>query len=426
VEWRSADGIDALPGAIQSMVDSAGQSGCGLEAQLESTYRFLVDPFPPEDVVLVPCADRVDRCAMPVGIDQTILSQRKAFLRPDSALAIVLLSDENDCSIRDSLQYYYAATLDVLLPAAAGVCDADPNDPCCYSCGLSPPDGCAPDPVCGPPVPSLDESRDASNLRCFEQKRRFGIDFLYPVERYVNAFTKPMLCTTRIDLDANGECPARPDRFPGLVVNPLFENRAKGRDPSMVHVLGVVGVPWQDIAVDPTDSELHFRSPDDLVASNTWDEILGDWSSVGGSPTDVHMVESIDPRPGLPDMNAGYMADPIHGHERNIPRRDDLQYACIFDRPTSEPCTDYNCNCYAADVSDDNPICQNASGEYEHVEHFARAYPSLRELSVIKKLGSSGSVASICPRQLSDTAAQDYGYKPAVEALVAELGKKVK
>lgn len=422
IEWSPADGIDALASQVEAIVGSAGESGCGIEAQLESVYRFLIDPAPPEDIVLIRCGGT--RCATPAGINRTILSQRAAFMRPDSAVAVVLLSDENDCSVQDSAQYYYAAAVDVRLPLAAAVCDANPNDPCCYSCGLKAPKNCTPDPICGPPIPTLDAKADAKNLRCFDQRRRFGVDFLYPVERYVNAFTQPTLCTTRSDLDTRLGCPSRLDRLPSTVMNPLFASGKEGRDPSLVHVLGIVGVPWQNIAVDSASTELHYRPADDLVASSVWEDILGEPNPQDDAPPiqplDPHMRESIDARKGLPGPNADYMADPIHGHDRNIVNRDDVQHACIFELP--KPCSD--CECSFIDPDENNPICQTAT-RYERIQHFGRAFPSVRELSLVKGLGAQGSVASICPRNLSDKTAQDYGYRPAIEALAAELAKNV-
>jgi hypothetical protein len=87
--------------------------------------------------------------------------------------------------------------------------------------------GCAADPVCTVQNPNL----DPPNLRCFEQKRRFGMDFLYPTERYVNALSKPRICpeVTNLDCDSDGS----------PVPNPLFENPGgRPRDPSRVVVAG--------------------------------------------------------------------------------------------------------------------------------------------------------------------------------------------
>jgi hypothetical protein len=87
--------MDALVPTLTEMVKGVGQSGCGFEAQMESWYRFLVDPAPYESI-----SSPDDKVTVPTGTDQTVLKQRTDFLRPNSLLAIVLLSDENDCSIR--------------------------------------------------------------------------------------------------------------------------------------------------------------------------------------------------------------------------------------------------------------------------------------------------------------------------------------
>jgi hypothetical protein len=79
------------------MVRSSGEHGCGYEASLEAWYRFLIDPEPPSSVS-VPAGSATSV----VGpVDTTVLAQRQAFLRADSLVAIVMLTDENDCSIVD-------------------------------------------------------------------------------------------------------------------------------------------------------------------------------------------------------------------------------------------------------------------------------------------------------------------------------------
>jgi len=108
-----------------------------------------------------------------------------------------MLSDENDCSIRESGQYYYAARDDIILPHGSAVCATNPNDKCCYFCNSAPPAGCQADPTCSTPT---DKSQDPPNLRCFHEQQRFGFDFLYPTARYVNALSQPQLCTSRADL----------------------------------------------------------------------------------------------------------------------------------------------------------------------------------------------------------------------------------
>src|SRR5262249_1259323 len=132
--------------------------------------------------------------ANPQGVDNVLLAERKEFLRPDSLLAILMLSDENDCSIKEYGQFYFAAqqrdpgtpNKNFYLPKARSEWASNPNDPCCASCGQTTPMGCPADPGCSG---TLDALTDDVNLRCWDQKRRFGIDFLYPTDRYVNGLS---------------------------------------------------------------------------------------------------------------------------------------------------------------------------------------------------------------------------------------------
>jgi hypothetical protein len=98
--------VSALVGSVKGIVEGVGQIGCGFESQLEGWYRFLVDPEPYESISVV------NGVATPKGIDQNVLAQRAAFLRPDSLLAVVMLTDENDTSIKETGQFYLAAQLE--------------------------------------------------------------------------------------------------------------------------------------------------------------------------------------------------------------------------------------------------------------------------------------------------------------------------
>jgi hypothetical protein len=415
-----------LSARLKEMVVGVGQIGCGYESQLESWYRFLVDPEPSASI------DLIKSQATPSGIDDVLLQQRVDFLRPDSVLLILLLSDENDCSIKEYGQSFYAAQLKIgngtqfHLPRARSECAMNPNDPCCKSCGQSPGD-CLPDPSCVDAnglVTTLTEVEDPASLRCFDQKRRFGIDFLYEIDRYVTALTKLNV----------------PNRAGELVENPLFSTDVAGvslRAPDKVFFGGIVGVPWQDIARDPSELAAGFRNADEmsqpvaeLDGATTWDLILGDPASYK-APLDPHMRESIDPRSGAnpltgdaiePPSMAGGGPDPISGHEYTSLGRDDLQYACIFSLPTPRDCTTpglVSCDC--KDGMNDNPLCDPADPANPTTTRTsqarAKAYPGLRELSLIKALGPQGVVGSICPKQLADPSAPDYGYRPFVRSL---------
>ena len=397
--------VNALAANLADMVVGAGQIGCGYESQLESWYRFLGDPAPYETIEVV------DNAVAKTGVDQVLLQQRADFLRPDSALVILMLTDENDCSTIEDGQFYFANQLQsgsaqFHLPPSRSECATNPNDPCCKSCGQDPGD-CPADPSCtdsGGNPDTLSALDDAINLRCWEQKRRFGIDFLYPVQRYVNALTQPMLDPTQYDLAGSA------------VPNPIFSDLAGSgapvRGPDLVYFAGIVGVPWQAIAIDPSDVGKGYKPATQL----DWPAILGDPENYVKA-TDPHMIESYEPRAGLPTSG---LADPVHGHEYTIDKRDDLQYACTFELPTPVDCTDPAnvgaCDC--KDAGNDNPLC---GGVNQQTQLRAKAYPGLRHLSVIKGVGAQGVVGSICADVTPDVASPSFGYRPAVSAIIATL-----
>jgi hypothetical protein len=443
--WTSGVNVSELKTGIEAMVVAAGEFGCGLESQLESMYHFLVDPNPYAQLVLQNCAGSTEPCAFPMGTDTTLLAQRKAFLRPNSTVAIVELTDENDCSIREHGQYYYAARDNIILPHGSSACATNPNDPCCYFCNSTPPAGCSADPTCSTQTPRTD---DQPNLRCFHQKQRFGFDFLYPTTRYVNALSRTELCLSRDDLSPGADCPdSNGDGKPDLVHNPLFwsspdpDAGAFVRDPSMVYFLGIVGVPYQDLESSPSATRIDYRTPSVLETTKAWDVILGNAAPSGSEPpilpTDTLLVESVEPRTGsdgetppapLAPASAGYLANAVNGHEWLNADEDDLQYSCIFPLPQGRDCTAIvqqnpqpGCDCKPGHEADNNPLCQNTVGMYSTTELFAKAYPPLRELEVIHGLGKNGLVSSICARNLTDDTRQDYAYRPATDLLLSQI-----
>ncbi len=461
--------LGALQSSFASLVTLAGENGCGYEASLESWYRFLIDPHPPSSYTIGE-KGRVERGPD----DEVLLQQRQAFLRSDSLVAILMLTDENDCSMRaDGFGWLVGAMKGDYLtrpPNPTTACDTSgPNDPCCTSCGLKGPlpAHCTPvaeDPNCAADKKPIED--DASNARCWDQKRRFGLDLLYPTSRYEVALKSPKLCPDSTFGDADCSCTRAKELGvpcqPGLEVqNPLYQEHADGlsrRDPSLVFLAGIVGVPWQDIATpetrDPNHPDLQYLTAEQLAAPvpganfTYWDLILGD-PSRGLLPMDPYMVESPAPRLHLPPhplveapMAAAHAtnarASSINGHEWNAPHdatHFDLQYACTFPLPErmTEDCGDgahrTGCDCSPNPNAEDplalirassKPLCQDpASGEYGTVQRYAKAYPGLRQLEVLKRAGSQAIVASICPKSLDD--GPSYGYNPAVDALVDRL-----
>jgi hypothetical protein len=65
----------------------------------------------------------------------------------------------------------------------------------------------------------------------------------------------------------------------------------------------------------------------------------------------------------------------------------------------------------------------SAVGDYT-VQTYAKAYPTIRELTLAKMMGAQGVVASLCPIHTEDSATGDdplYGYRPALDALVDRM-----
>jgi hypothetical protein len=400
-----------LTAKLVDLVKGAGEQGCGFESQLESVYRFLVDPNPYAEIVVA------NAKATPSGTDAIVLQQRKDFLRPDSALVILLLTDEDDCSTREGGQFFLAGqstdpgggSSAFHLPRARVECVSNPRDPCCASCAQATPSGCSPttsDPVCQ--LPAADAVTDPINLRCFDQKRRFGIDFLYPVSRYVDGLTNLQVA----------------DRDGTIVDNPLFVGN---RSPKLVLFGAVVGVPWQDLAKDPKLLSSGFAPPSEI----DWDLVLGDPDN-GVAPTDPLMIAAVEPRSGtnprtgiaVAPPDAPYLGNPINGHERVIVDKNDLQYACIYPRKGLKICVSATCECKGTNI-DTNPLCQANDGSYSAVERYARALPGTRELQVVKRLGDRAAVGSVCAPLNVGVEAPTFGYKPSVDAILRALRQRL-
>jgi len=229
------------------------------------------------------------------------------------------------------------------------------------------------------------------NLKCFHQKERYGISSLYPVARYVNAFSKGSIVADSDDLTGDGS-PSD---------NPLFRN---GRTASSVIVTAIVGVPWQEIANNPSNPTEGMQNASTLTANGTWSRIAGDPDGYV-YPTAPVMLESVAKRPGVnPGENGG---------DRTLDTSApvDLQYACTFQLTQPEPGT---ATCTTPD-SPDNPVCNMGMQIAE------KAYPGLRELAVVGGLGERGVVASICPFDPFDDTSPTSGYRLAMSATVQRL-----
>jgi hypothetical protein len=428
--------------AFTNQVTAAGELGCGYEASLEAWYRFLVDDEP---------VQTLDRDAVGLttraGVNTAVIEQRRNFLRRDSLLAIVVLTDENDCSINDEaggqgwlVGYKGGPTVNNWrMPQATASC-SQANNACCRPCSAGAAPGCPDNVAEGCPNPNhmdnntLTSVNDSMNQRCFNQVERFGVDLLYPVQRYVDALSQPLVDTRMNNV-------LKPN--PILAAGP---NGEPGREEGLVFFAGIVGVPWQDIATADSLSSpraLTYMTADQIKEAGRW-ELLVPNRATGADPKDPFMIESIDPRPvgtpnPVPGVNAaitptnGTMTNPINGHEQAVDpmKREDLQFACTFPLLDAIPCTAANqsgCDCNADEFIKNSPLCSYPNGAgTDGVQERAKAYPGTRVLQVLEGFGSNSIVASICPKNVepaagsSRTTDPNYGYNPAVAAIVNRL-----
>lgn len=415
--------VDDLMRRLRELVVGVGQTGCGNEAPLEAFYRFLIDPEPAAQYDEEPCPDSDRKCSVPVGNDVQLSLQRRRFLRPDSLVAVLMLSDENDCSIMAEGDAYRAATL-APLERPTAVCETDPNNPCCHPCGSAAPAGC-PDPATDQNCMLGDYTPEesVSLLSCTDHKRRFGFDPLYPIERYVRGLTQPTV----------------PGRDGQDVPNPLFSDLtgsgAPPRSPTLVFAGAIVGVPWQNLARDHQDEDqLSYMSSSELEEAGRWDMLVGD-PSMDRLPGDPLMIETDAQREGIHPITGDPLqpadaddplANPINGHEMDLSSGENnfglgLQYSCIFDLPEPQRCGGRFCDCDLGAAVQKRPICQAPDGTYGNVQYRAKAYPGLRQLRLLRELGSRAVPASICARNVVDETRQDYGYRPAVEGILDRL-----
>jgi hypothetical protein len=433
----------ALNGDFQQMVIGVHQYGCGYEAQLESWYRFLIQPDPYQSVS---APDPNTGQVKLQGIDQTILQQRHDFLRPDSLVAVVVLTDENEETPDPlSLGGQGWAYLNSNFPgsttgggAAKGTsqCAQNPEDTNCTSCGFCNQKTGQPASVCQDPICAASDKgyytpqQDSLNNRGYHQKQRFGVDPQFPITRYVNGLTSHKVP------DQKGEHPADSNGNPSPnyvgnndCVNPLYATNLPTqasqelckltpgpRTPDLVYFAAVTGVPWQLLLQNPAPPYTGaFKTS---FADSDWNLLMGqDPLHYNFTGVDPHMLESDQKRQGIGNP------DPIVGHDYTT-NGADLEYACTFPLATPRDCTQ-TVNKFACDCENgsDSPLCDPAN---PNSQIRGKAYPSLRELALVRAMKDQGIVSSLCPRtdqngNLLPNTDPDYGYRPAVRAIIDRL-----
>ncbi len=388
-QFKGAAGADQLQTATSCVVQSAKENGCGYEETWEAMYHFLVDPAPYAKAE-VKCTFGIsgDACGnnkiVVEGVDNEVLTQRKAFLRQDSLLAVVVLSDENDFSLKPAglnwlpwgygkgqMQRGWAACANVpddFEPETAAEFKKLHDEYKCFSCFED-----ASDPNCKVKwaTDPLNNDVDGRNERGWNQTQRFGYNFLWGRQRYVDAFTKGQVFGSDNKLAAN----------------PIFQGGFRSQD--LIVVATIVGVP-KALVTNPDGKPKELSGED-------WDKIVG---PIG--KRDPHMIESIKPRDGVPKFAGDRSVDPMNGGDRDVTDGDDLQYACIAPRSDTSKGND----CDAPDSDKKNPLCGAGA-----TQPYFKGYPGLRHLRIAKDLGISGFVASIC----NDT------YRPAIQGITDKL-----
>ncbi len=414
------DSVDALGRAFRSMIVGVGQDGCGLEAQLESVYRFLVQPDPWTEIAV---QDGKASYGPKTQVDTDLLRQRAAFLRPDSLVAVVMLTDEDDSS-PDPLAFDgrgYLFNQDTPLPRATAACQAAPSSPACTSCSVKPDD-----PGCSPR--DYSEAEDAVNVRYTRMKQRFGVDPQFPITRYVDALTAPRV-PSRDSEHEKGRYVGKAD-----CTNPLYAAAL----PTEANA-NLCKLPRGPRSKDLVLFALIGGVPNTLLPSGADPKELVDWTKILGRAPEVwdeegidpHMIQSTTPRATLPAPSAPATADPVHGREWTTNGKD-LQYACTFPlvevspdgnpRPVARTCASPQSNLCDCDGKSDSPVCDPTN---KLVQVRGKAYPTRRPLMVAKELGDRAVVASLCPRQLDAPEKDDYGYRPAAKKIVDRLARSL-
>lgn len=471
---------------VTSLVKGTDQIGCGYEASLEAWYRFLIDPKPPASITANPGGANGPPTVE--GVDEVLLKQRADFLRPDSLVAVINLSDENDCSIIDgqlpatvcedpeldadgnptgvckqqagwprgyaegNFQGWQADAQGRVtgtpfpvnhlsaqqkvgggtfrLKSGKAVCADDPYSPGCSTCYLDGSGECT----------QLDDTTDAPNVRCWDQKRRFGVSMLYPLRRYVDGLSQQKVYDRDGFLVPNPLFDDLPFKAAKKAGSPLKRPKFEARDPRLVFFATIVGVPWQDIARDPADLTKGYKPAQPTAEESegvSWDMILGAPFAIDKAdrkdPTDPLMIETTNPRSGVHPITKEEIGgvgkwNSVNGHEWK-PGTADLQYACIFNLPQSRSCEGVQgaCDCTTAAQTQENPLCEapgadgKGSGTSTTTQYRAKAFPGTRFLQVAKDFGQNSIVASICTPNLTNPAAADYGYRPAVSAIIDRL-----
>ena len=249
-------------------------------------------------------------------------------------------------------------------------------------------------------------------------------------------------------------------------LNTLCNLQPGTRDPSLVFFGFIGGVPWQLLTHNPTtattDPNVAFiaQSSGDDIPESTWTQLIGNSpETYDYSGQSAYMQVSLMPRAMLSPPSSSNTMDPFNGREyytapptkaSAMNNGADLEYACTFQLPNKLDCSaaaiaadkpntlPYNgllqtiCDCADTTDNDGNvfkptgPLCGDGVTDPVNTQIRGKAYPGIREFTLVhamdQQAAKNGIAASLCPRTITAaTNDPNYGYNPAVEAIVAKL-----
>ena len=430
---------------VQALVLGADIHGCGFRAGLDAVYRFLAEPDPYATIEAAPNGTRTLD-----GVDANIIKQRHDFLRPDSALAVIMVVSKDDQGF-DTLAFggqgwafantAFPASPNMAAPEGTVACQSNPDSMACTSCafvkGSSSFSAQCPNDPPGGMDGYLDPSDDALRVRAFHMKQRFGLDDQFPIDRYVTGFTSYAVPDRDHEHDAMGNyAPA------ANCANPIFSTDLPTdassdlchltpgpRRPDQVFFAVIGGVPHQLLQVDPANPDSPQKT---TLSTSDWTRVLGaDPLHYDFTGADFHMLQSESPRagsacpPGSEDD-----CDPINGREWET-NKSDLQFACIFPLAMPMDCTSPGpgdaykgaCACATGAADANAQLCQKNASGYTEVQINGFAQPAIRQLSVARALGAQAVVGSLCPIHTTEAMPDDplYAFRPPLQALIDRL-----
>lgn len=417
--------LEVLKKSAKSLVEGVGDRGCGLEAQLESVYHFLNEPAPYAEVKV----DDGGKASL-AGLDNELLAQRAAFLRPDSLVAVVMLTDEDDSQVDpvsyDGFGHFWARTIgfggnpNQTTSRGTSICAGDPSSADCLACVSQKANKS--DPECQKNGGFYGPKEDQMNVRFHKMKSRFGVDPQHPLERYRDGLAK----TTVPNRAGNGTC-RNPLFASALPTGGTDENDdalcnlpASRRRPEEIFFAVLGGVPNDLLHFDPAD-------PSRRLSDDEWDKIVGKDADhyARDEGIDPRMVQSVAPRAGRPAASSTSGDNFVGSEPRDWDTRGmDLQYACTFPLRTERTCNAGECDCNDPRFGSPpaNPPLCGATGK---TQLYAKAYPTPRELRVARLLGKQGIAASLCPISLEANVGGApnplYGYRPAMATILDRL-----